>query len=651
MTIRITRMFLLHLVASATLLVGATMSGAQPVTPPPVKPEETPAPPMSVVHAEADRRLLSAFDVDSGVSSLNYRIWFSDERIALAAAELQLLADKRVQVRNLNLAFFQNRAGNDLAVKTLRAPAGILKLDRPLAALADLGKCRILAVEAVEGESKEGSDKSVTPPPSVTPLLPSKATPVKEEVEVPKKVVEASGSTKLAIDPRVAAEVRFKFKIDPKAPLSDFVPAAPAPRNLPHWTNEDLARVPELAFGESLSKALTKDQALESTAHILAKINHVNQKKSDGFMLALLDRRADLRGLPVRMGDECRTREEQAKIFAFIADALRQSLAQTKSGEKIPTEAVEQFFGKLTEFNLIGTVPLGKGAFSRSNIEHIQRAIVASLVQILMPESENLRAGLAKFLATVPHVDATRALTKLALFSAEEEVRAAAIDGLKTRRERDYTDILLQGFQYPLPAVSKRAAEALVKLERKDALPNLVEVLAQPDPRLPVTKLQDGKQISVVRELVKVNHHRNCVLCHAPGNTETTPEGVLTVAVPLPNEPLPKPSQGGYQSTPPASPDIVVRIDMTYLRQDFSLMLPVSDAHPWPEMQRFDFLVRTRELTNAEAAEYEPCCEVEEPGRLSPYHRAALFALRELTGRDTEPTATAWRKLLKLPAR
>ena len=61
-----------------------------------------------------------------------------------------------------------------------------------------------------------------------------------------------------------------------------------------------------------------------------------------------------------------------------------------------------------------------------------------------------------------------------------------------------------------------------------------------------------------------------------------------------------------------------------------------------------DFLVRTRELTRAEAAEYEPCCEVEEPGRLSPYHRAALFALRELTGRDTEPTAAAWRKLLKL---
>jgi hypothetical protein len=62
-------------------------------------------------------------------------------------------------------------------------------------------------------------------------------------------------------------------------------------------------------------------------------------------------------------------------------------------------------------------------------------------------------------------------------------------------------------------------------------------------------------------------------------------------------------------------------------------------------MQHFDFLVRTRTLTATEAKAYE---QEAEPGRLSPYHRAALYALRELTGRDTEPTAVAWRKLLKL---
>jgi hypothetical protein len=125
---------------------------------------------------------------------------------------------------------------------------------------------------------------------------------------------------------------------------------------------------------------------------------------------------------------------------------------------------------------------------------------------------------------------------------------------------------------------------------------------------------------------------------------------VLKVAVPLPTEPLPKPSQGGYESTPPPSPDITVRLDMTYLRQDFSMMLPVENAHPWPEMQRFDFLVRTRVLTDKEATEIQQQLEKRESGQLPPNHRAALFALRELTGRDAEPTALAWRKLLKLPA-
>ena len=38
-------------------------------------------------------------------------------------------------------------------------------------------------------------------------------------------------------------------------------------------------------------------------------------------------------------------------------------------------------------------------------------------------------------------------------------------------------------------------------------------------------------------------------------------------------------------------------------------------------------------------------------GALSPYHKAALAALRKLTGKDTTPTANAWRKLLDLPAK
>jgi hypothetical protein len=226
-------------------------------------------------------------------------------------------------------------------------------------------------------------------------------------------------------------------------------------------------------------------------------------------------------------------------------------------------------------------------------------------------------------------------------------VRSMAIDGLKLRRERDYTSILIDGFRYPLPAVAKRSAEALIRLERKDLLPDLVAVLDQPDPRAPTQKVVGGKKVAVVRELVRLNHHTNCLMCHAPGNTANVPEGVLKVAVPLPMDSLLRPSDA-YYSTPPASPDIVVRIDMTYLRQDFSMMMPVEHASPWPTMQRFDFMLRTRVLTPEEKADCEEQLAKQPRGVLPASHRAALFALRELTGRDAEPTAAAWRELLDL---
>ena len=44
------------------------------------------------------------------------------------------------------------------------------------------------------------------------------------------------------------------------------------------------------------------------------------------------------------------------------------------------------------------------------------------------------------------------------------------------------------------------------------------------------------------------------------------------------------------------------------VRQDFSLKLPVADADPWPEMQRYDFLVRTREVPRRKPSPIRNCC-------------------------------------------
>jgi hypothetical protein len=484
----------------------------------------------------------------------------------------------------------------------------------------------------------------------------------------------------------------LSFTIDPKAPLKDLLPAAPksTPSGGP-LLGDELTRVPEIAFEERSTTPPDAGKALERNAHTIAKINHLNRAKSDGFMEALLKARTDLAGLPFAMGDACRMKGERSREFGRALALIRAllpaeaptigsgtigsgpatsgSLAPagdplarvSTTAQKVPPTGVVSRTFTVVSKRAPRHPSTGDPAadfwieFRASCLEQdaetggkqkedVILGRVAALVQVLAVESAGLRKGLVKYLAGVSHPEATRALARLAIFSAEDEVRLAAVEALKVRRERDYTDILLQGLRYPLPAVARRAGDAVARLERTDLIEKLVDLLEEPDPRLPVMTTIKKERLPVVRELVRINHHRNCVLCHAPGNTAGISPHVVTAGIPTPGTPLSPPS-GGYQSS---VPQVLVRIDVTYLRQDFSLRQPVADAHPWPELQRFDFLVRTRVLTEEEAEAYRAKLTPREAGRLSPYHRAILAALRELTGRDAAPTPQAWRELLGL---
>jgi hypothetical protein len=498
----------------------------------------------------------------------------------------------------------------------------------------------------------------------------------------------SSSGTQISVDfLSFSPAQRFQFKIDPKAALKDLLPLPPRVKKITEPVlGDDLNRVPEVQFQARLAKDVPSAEAMKQIAHQMAKINHLNDKKTDGFLEALRKERLDLNGLPFAMGDACRTKGERSKQFALAVSTVRRALPRTlsmSSGNIIqvnnnavfatsastpppppvaapqPTPPVanlqppavedrpgdENFWDKYQSFcaQEDRTISL----LDRAQCDTVAAARIAALMQVLAPMSPAMHRGLVKYLSTVPHVEATKALARLAIFSTEDEVRRAALDALKIRRERDYTDVLVQGLHYPWPAVARRAAEAVTKLERSDLLPQLVGLLEEPDPRAPVIQEIEKKKVPVVRELVRVNHHRNCLLCHAPGNTGKVSPETVTAAVPVPGEPLSSPSEG-YRNS---SPDIIVRVDVTYLRQDFSALQPVADANPWPEMQRFDFLVRTRTLTEEEAAVYREKLAPREPGQFSPYQRAALAALRELTGRDTEPTPEAWRRLLKLPTK
>src|SRR5262249_28086568 len=146
-------------------------------------------------------------------------------------------------------------------------------------------------------------------------------------------------------------------------------------------------------------------------------------------------------------------------------------------------------------------------------------------------------------------------------------------------------------------------------------------------------------KVLVVRELVRINHHHNCLLCHMPAASAS-----IGGLVPTPGESLPPLFDSTYYWQAPSG-SIFVRADITYLRQDFSLMLPVADAEKprWPSRQRFDFLVRTCTLTPGEIAHFARLRSAEK-SQPSEYRRALLHALYMTTGKYFGTTAQQWRQ-------
>jgi hypothetical protein len=354
---------------------------------------------------------------------------------------------------------------------------------------------------------------------------------------------------------------------------------------------------------------LTTGEWRRRKTHAAAAALHLNRKEKDGYLKALLSSRPDLAGLPFALGDACRTRGARARAFKKAAEAVR--------GEKGAA--------------LLAETP-GAGEEGRRRFYQAHLAVVT---QVIAEEALPGQEALIRALASIPRPEATRALARLAVFSTAAAARAAAVEALAVRRPGGATEALVAGLSYPWPAVAANAARAIAQLKRKDLIPRLKRMLDAPDPRGPRTEVVAGQAVTVARELVRVNHLHNCLLCHAPAERGQTPREALVAEVPVPTLPPPDPCEGYGQS----ESNLLVRIDVTYLRPDFSARQQVTDwsAESWSGRQRFDFLVRRRVLTPAEAADLR--------ARLvgvSPYRRAAARALRELTGRDLEArTGTA----------
>jgi hypothetical protein len=412
----------------------------------------------------------------------------------------------------------------------------------------------------------------------------------------------------------------------------------PAPKSTPPLDSagqqrlqDYLATVPEIDLNERGPDARTeagKKGLLDQVQAIKTESTH----RVDGFVERLMQKRPDLAGLRFAMAKDCTLAAKQAQQLTAMADRIRFSLSA--AGPAAPPEKGSGARGRFD-------ADLFWGLMSDWETNALPgEESIRALQQLLCVEDRDVRRSLVRYLHLRKGKTSTVALTQHVLFDLDPQVRADALKALKTRSAEEYAPVLVEGLRYPWAAVADRAARALAALEVKQAVPNLKRLLEQQDPGAPVVKRKGGSEVPVVRELVRVNHFGNCLMCH-PVSSDS--KDLVRGQVPVPGEPMVSPSV--YGSTPDG---IFVRADITYLRPDFSVMRAVSNPGKWPARQRFDYLVRERELTGAERAAWQADQKLAQPRPISEHRRAFQFALRELTEARTEEPVWGFLKGLSL---
>ncbi len=460
---------------------------------------------------------------------------------------------------------------------------------------------------------------------------------------------------------------------DAEAPLTKLLPPAPdaAPLRQP-WLVGDLARVPEVCFQkaeaggkkpqaeprtvaerqQALDRELQEQQkTIAKLTKLMAGINRLNAKGTDHFMTLLRDQRPDLAGLPFVLGNACRLGTERGKAFVTGVAMARGSMPREPEANEPPRDAANQ----ATRF-WVGYTARHVWGHARSHEKQGERdwtdARIAALMQVLGPEDKAFQKGLIKHLSETPGSAATRALGRLAVFSFEEEVRQAALAALKQRPQQDATEVLLAGLRFPWPAVAENAGAAAIQLGRKDLVPQLVSLLDEPDPRAPAETAVNGKKTLAVREVVRLNHRRSCLLCHPPANLperEFAADGkspnVVTGPVPTIEQPQRSPFFGYDPSGSPPESLRACRRDL------FATGLLALAAGGGQRCEAADAAFRLPRPHPPGAAHLKggvrAVAATAGPRLPRAAPRAAVAALRALTGRDAaEPTAQAWRAVL-----
>ena len=421
-------------------------------------------------------------------------------------------------------------------------------------------------------------------------------------------------------------------------PIDPAVAEKPAALALPNADSENVVMerpwLSETELAKSLGTfaapvGLDKTQSLAALEKVrLVKHIHKRPRAPEEAVLALLNENSKT-GLPFVMGSECELELSEAVALDGYSRLLTRQISRAEGLARRHPQS-SRFSDRDQSLAL---------ALKNNRNCQAEKAIPA-LLQILQVESVPVRLQLVEMLEGFGSSEATEGLLNRAVFDLSPEVRESANAKLNLLYHSGYRRELLKALRYPWPEVAWNAAEALAALKDTEAVPELIELLDSPDPSLPTL---DGSGRRVVKELVGINHVQNCLLCHPPSRGKT--DRVRRVVPTELTTSSDSRSSSRYGSSGSSSdlPIVLVRADVTYLRQDFSVMQRTGHGFSSHVPQRIDYLVRTRDATPEEISRAEspsPGSEISYPQR-----DAVLYALRNLTGQNPGPESDAWRRL------
>ncbi|MDB2686622.1 hypothetical protein N9Y42_05375, partial [Mariniblastus sp.] len=365
---------------------------------------------------------------------------------------------------------------------------------------------------------------------------------------------------------------------------------------------------------------------LNERTQLFSRINDLQSQlheiRTEAFepLEELLSKRPDLKDLPLAMGEECHMDPESASTMAEVSSRVGAAVSR-----------FDGFGSRDIAQNDVWRFAIIKNEIEKCSSLQDREQVLKTIDQILQIDHPRLRMQLVETLRQKESPAGIEMLVKRAKYDLVPEIRQAAADALNDYSFESFRGQLLDGLKYPWHVAAQHSAEALVRLDDQDAVPELVEMLKLADPRLP-QKVDDDSYLQ--RELVAVNHMRNCMLCHAPSRTVNDSARGLT---PSWDQPIPI---GYYQVNKPTG--VFVRADIIYLRQDFSVLQPVKNNGPWPKEQRFDYLVQNKKL-NKKVAKQAIKAITNEPNL---NREAIVYALRELT--DQQPADDSYKTWLAI---